>query len=449
MLDASGILSHPQLKHREFFGPQGIPTSPVRVLDGVDEESLDYQAGGLELKQPWSDLNILELGSAFAGPLVGKYFVEYGATCVRIESRRQPDSMRLFGIYPLSEGLPEMEGSPTFAGLNVGKKSAALNLSTAEGLALARRLACEWADVVIDNYVPGILARWGLDHDSLKSERPDLVHVSTSLWGADGPNSNERGYGSQGQALSGHLYLTGWPDRDPVGAFGMISDSVSPRLAAAALAAALLRRRQTNLGCRIDVSQVESTAYMFGAWLLEQQANGVSRSRRGNAVEGLAVHDAFPCLGHERWIAIVADSRHELSTLEELMRIHPRASGDLDKVAGHYPDPRSSTIATWTSGWDVTELAELLQAHDIDAYPVLDHGDLFDDPQLTQRQHFVAYEHHALGRTVAERSGFRITGVEPEEVRSSPAFGQHTHETLSLLGIEASDLPTLDSETLY
>ena len=200
-----------------------------------------------------------------------RYFAEHGATVVRIESRSRPDFLRTYGIGP---GNPcGLEGSDMFDALNVGKLSVTLNLKHPEGVALAKRLV-QWTDAVAENFAPRAMRGFGLDYASMVTEKPDLVMVSSCLQGQTGPHKDYPGFGGQGSALGGYNLLTGWPDREPVGPFGTITDSLAPRFVASALAAGLLYRRRTGQGVHLDVAQVEAAVYSLSPWVLDYDVNG-------------------------------------------------------------------------------------------------------------------------------------------------------------------------------
>src|SRR5206468_197236 len=186
------------------------------------------------------------------------------------------------------------------------KLSVALNLSNPEAVAIARRLALR-VDAVAENFAPGAMAKWGLDYASLVKDRSDLVMISTCLNGQTGPERHYPGFGGQGSALAGFNYLTGWPDREPVGPFGTITDSLSPRFAALLLAAALLHRRRTGQGQHIDLSQVEAGIVCLSESILTYTANGEVLGRLGNRSRHAAPHGVFRCADEdrrERWVAL-------------------------------------------------------------------------------------------------------------------------------------------------
>ena len=201
-------------------------------------------------------MTLLEFGGGAAGPVATRYFADHGATVIRVESKQRPDFLRILKLTPNTPG--GIDSSEHFAVLNANKLSVALNLSKPEGVAVARRLALR-ADCIAENFAPGAMAKWGLDYATLVRDRPDLVMISTCLNGQTGPQRFYPGFGGQGSALSGFNHFTGWPDREPLGPYGTITDSLSPRFAALLLAAALLHRQRTGQGQHIDLAQVEGT----------------------------------------------------------------------------------------------------------------------------------------------------------------------------------------------
>src|SRR5262249_23919675 len=195
----------------------------------------------------------IEFGSGAAGPIATRYFVENGATVLRVESKTRPDFLRAYSmaVPPTAAGAAtddthKLERSIMYDGLNVGKENVALNLKKPEAIVLVKRLVTEWCDAVAENYAPKAMKGFGLDYEALSAIKPDLVLISACLNGQNGPHKDYPGFGGQGSALGGYNALTGWPDREPVGPYGTITDSLAPRFVAAALAAGLLYHRRTG-----------------------------------------------------------------------------------------------------------------------------------------------------------------------------------------------------------
>lgn len=384
-------------------------------------------------RKAFAGVHILEFGAGAAGPIATRYFSEHGAIVLRIESRTRPDFLRAMALA-VPSNPHGLEGSPLYDGLNVGKRSLALNLKQPASIALVKRLVVEWADVVAENYAPKAMKKFGLDYETLAAIKPDLVMISACLNGQNGPHKDYPGFGGQGSALAGYNALTGWPDREPVGPYGTITDSLAPRYVASALAAGLHYRRRTGKGVYLDVSQVESAIYSLSPWLLDYELDGELRLRDGNNHRDATLHGAFACapeLGldgssiDDRWIAIACWTDDELARLTE--------------IAG-------SDVEAWTRTRTRTEIAETLQAAGIEAIPVSDFGDLHDDPQLAHREHFATQTHPLLGAGLYERNGFRLAACDSGYDRSSPTLGQDTEWALAeVLGISAEEIETLRS----
>jgi crotonobetainyl-CoA:carnitine CoA-transferase CaiB-like acyl-CoA transferase len=375
----------------------------------------------------WAGTTIVEFGSGAAGPIATRFFAEHGATVIRVESAHRPDFLRAYALGPKNpHGL---DGAPMFDALNPGKLSIALDLKSPEGREIAFALV-DRADAVTENFAPRAMAGLGLDYDTLAERRPDVVMLSACLNGQTGPHRDYPGFGGQGAALAGFNFLTGWPDREPIGPYGTITDSLAPRFAAATLAAALLYRRRTGRGCYLDLSQVEAGTWALGPWLLRYATAGTVVERRGNRHEWACPHGVFPCAGDDRWVAIAAWTNDEWTRLAGLIDLEdpslssaPRRQARADEV--------EAAVAAWTSSRDATEVAERLQALGIEAVPVQDFGDCAGDPQLAHRGHFEDLEHPRLGPGHYERNGFRLSEAPSGYGRASPLLGQHTHQVLA------------------
>jgi len=456
------ILASEQLRSRNFFGPYAdIADFPVtfvqaRDRDGVvepvrprtdavfarsplsDNEKRAKNGDGDD-ESAWAGTNILEFGSGAAGPIASRYFAEHGATVIKLESRSRPDFLRTYSKHGLDH-------ADMFDALNAGKLGLTLNLKHPRGLELAKRLVNEWADAVTENFAPKAMKSFGLDYDTLSADKPDLVMLSACLLGQTGPHRNYPGFGSQGSALSGFTFLTGWPDREPVGPFATITDSLAPRFAATALAAGLLYRRRTGRGVYLDLSQVEAAAWSLSPWLVEYAVNGVIRGRDGNRSDRAVPHGAFPCAGDDRWVAVAAWDDEQWGDLAALIGVDdPKLAtleGRLERV-----EEVEAAVAEWTRTRAADDIAEQLQSMGIEAVPVQDFADVFNDPQLAARGHFVEHEHPKMGRGSYEHSGFRLSHAPSGHKAASPILGQHTEHVLGdILGLSAREREALAAD---
>jgi crotonobetainyl-CoA:carnitine CoA-transferase CaiB-like acyl-CoA transferase len=455
-----------QLTHRHFFSKLGeIEKFPTRFAlavspnDEVEPPAARRPAPHLEdarraavpawpaLPVPrsgqrgaWEGAKIVEFGSGAAGPIATRYFAEHGATVVKIESRSRPDFLRVYALGP--QNPHGLEGSALFNALNVGKRSITLNLKHKDGVALAKRLMF-WADGVLENFAPKAMKGFGLDYATLSAEKPDLVMVSSCLNGQTGPHKDYPGFGGQGSALSGMNFLTGWPDREPVGPYGTITDSLSPRFGATALAAGILYRRRTGKGVHLDVSQVESALFSLSAWLLDYTVNGHVEMRMGNRSLRAAPHGAFPCQGDDRWVAIACWSDAEWARFAELLGVRDASlassAARLSRV-----DEVEALVSKWTRERTREAVCGALQAAGIEAVPVQDFGDLHADPQLAHRGHWVELPHPVLGKALYERNGFRLSDAASGYPSATPVLGQHNDSVLrDLLGLSAAECERL------
>ena len=389
-------------------------------------------------------IRILELGAGAAGPVATRYFADHGATVVKVESATRPDFMRL--VQFRRDDPRGLDAQPLYVLMNPNKKNVSINLSRPEGVELVLRLV-DWADVVAENFSPRAMAKWGLDYASLRRRKPELVMVSSCLFGQTGPQRDYPGFGGQGAALAGFNHLTGWPDRAAVGPHGTITDSLSPRYVACLLTAALLHRERTGEGQYLDVSQVETGVYSLSEMIVRCSASGEVMERAGNRCEGAAPHGIYPCRGDDRWIAIAVFSDVEWRLLRRQLGNPPFGQDPRFATAAgrlEHEDELDGFLARATRDHDALELAERLQRAGVEAGAVQDVGDLNRDPQLEHRGHFRELEHEHLGPLRFEHYAIRVAGAPPELRTPGPHLGEHTREVLGqLLGLPDAEIDRL------
>src|SRR5215831_9866852 len=467
------IYASTQLAARNFFGPIGdvarFPRSFV-ILSSRDGEAAPAGArapapdlgttsvapqarkpapdAGLATRRggeaAWEGTNIVEFGSGAAGPIATRYFVEHGATVLRVESRSRPDFLRVYALAP--DNPHGLEGAPMFDGLNVAKRSVTLNLKHPEGVDIAKRIVGDWADAVVENFAPRAMRSFGLDYATLAAIKPELVMVSSCLQGQTGPHRDYPGFGGQGAALSGFNWLTGWPDREPVGPYGTITDSLAPRFVASALASGLLYRRRTGRGVYFDLAQVEAGSYSLSPWLLDYELDGIIGSRMGNRSTRAVPHGAFACRGDDRWVAIACWTDDEWARLSGILGFDDLSLATLDARLDRI-DEVEAAVEAWTSTRPREEVADLLQAAHIEAVPVQDFADVHDDPQVRHREHFVPLTHPYMGDGLYERTGSRLGNLPHGYDRSGPTLGQDNDWVLGdLLGLSPEECKRLEAD---
>jgi len=386
---------------------------------------------------------------AAAGPIATKTLADHGATVVRVESRAHPDSVRLGS--PFAGGTPGINRSGFFADFNSSKYDLALNLKRPEAYEVAKRLIL-WADVVVESFTPRVMAGWRLSYQDIVHFKPDVIMLSSCMQGQTGPFADYPGFGSQGAALAGFHYLTGWTDRIPAGPKGAYTDGIAPRYSVAAILAALDYRDRTGLGQHIDLAQVEAGIQFLGAELLDYTANGRIAERRANRSGNTAPHGSFPCQGEDRWITIVVETDDQWTALCRVMG-DPAWAADarfrtlLGRLA--HEDELETRIAEWTSGKEAFAAVEALQAAGVPAGVVQKASDLFDDPQLAHRQHFRPLDHAEMG-TVAYNGPAHELSETPAVLRwAAPLLGEHTEYVLKeLLGYSDAEVEALAAQDL-
>jgi benzylsuccinate CoA-transferase BbsF subunit len=290
---------------------------------------------------------------------------------------------------------------------------------------------------------------FGLDYASLVKDKRDLVMISSCLQGQTGPHRDYPGFGGQGSALGGYNILTGWPDREPIGPYGTITDSLAPRFVATALAAGLLYRRRTGKGVYLDVSQVEAAVYSLSPWIADFSANNNIYVRQGNRSVRFAPHGAFPCAGEDRWVAIACSDDGDWSKLAGVFGIDGADAGLYGSFGSRQEsaDEVEKMISAWTSERDAGDVASALQQVGVEAVPVSDLADAFDDEQLRHRGHFVKLVHPLTGECFYERNGFRLSDAEAGYSRTSPLLGEHNEYVLGeILGVGSAEMKRLSEE---
>jgi len=386
--------------------------------------------------QPLAGLKVADFSWVYAGPAITRNLSDYGATVVRIETSQRVEALRT--QPPYWQGEIGLERSLNYGNVNTNKLGLDLNLALPEGRALAEQLI-RWADVVVENYTPRVLRAFGLDWAHVHALNPRAVMLSSCLSGQTGPLADLTGYGTMGAAIAGFGYLTGWPDRPPAGAFGAYSDYTSPRLATAALLAALMHQRETGAGQYIDVSQSEASMLFLTEVALDHACNGFVTSPQGNRHCVHAPSGVYPTLGDGRWVALAATDQTQWHAL---CRVAGTQWADDVRYATpaarrQHADPLDADIARWSAAADADALVAALIAADVPAHIVSTSADLFADPQLAHRGHFITLNHPQMGPTPWENAR-AILSRTPADVHSTgPMYGEHNQLVLSeLLGLD-------------
>jgi benzylsuccinate CoA-transferase BbsF subunit len=296
-----------------------------------------------------------------------------------------------------------------------------------------------------------------LDYASLRSIKPDLIMISTCLNGQTGPQCDYPGFGGQGSAIAGFNHLTGWPDRAPLGPYGTITDSLSPRFVALLVASALLHRQRTGEGQYIDLSQVEGGVVCLTEAVLTHSACGETLGRAGNRSRHAAPHGAFRGAPRQddddRWVVIAVHDDDDWLRFRAVMGDPPWSHDERFATTSgrlRHVDELEASVAAWTRDRTAEDVARLLQEAGVEAGVVSNFEDLMHDPQLAHRRHFREVDHPVLGRHLCETNAIRFSHSAEEIRRPAPRLGEHNELVYrELLGMSADEYAQLAADGAF
>jgi benzylsuccinate CoA-transferase BbsF subunit len=388
--------------------------------------------------QALDGVKIVEFGSYAAGPHVGKMLANFGATVVHVESMSRPDGFRM-QYPPYKDGTPGMNAGGCFAYFNDSKYGVTVDLKNKEGIRLAKRLA-DWSDVVIENMRPGVIDRLGLGYAELRKSNPGVILLSTCNMGQTGPRADTPGFGSQLSALAGMCGLTGERDGPPMLLYGPYIDFIASTLGAAAVLAALERRRRTGKGAYLDVSQYECGLLFLAGPLLEYQTSGKIAERAGNDDPHAAPHGAYRCRG-EGWLALSCWSDEEYARLCTAIG---RPDMGCDPRLATFADRKSSAgmvndaLGDWARDCDAHQAAQLLQRAGVHAHAVNTVAELFTDSQLVSRRLWRRRRHPILGDQAYCFPAFDLSETPGDITAAGPMLGADNERVFrDFLGLSA------------
>lgn len=392
-------------------------------------------------------LRVVEFTAGMAGPWIGRFMAWAGAEVIKIESRGFPDVTRLY-IAPSEPELGVQDAlSPWFTDWNAGKRFVALDLTKPDAVALAKDLVAR-ADIVVENFSHGVLAKLGLDYDNLKTVNPRLIMLSSTGYGATGPYHRYVTWGPNIEALSGMVRSAGYAHRDGAVTQYAYPDPLSAVHGMVAILAAVEHRRRSGAGQHIDMSQYEATVSAMGAAVMELLANGREPERRGNRLPGVHPIGIYRCRGEDRWCAIACEDEQEWAALAKLLGLDREESGAQfataeTRVAN--ADELDRRIEAHTSTRDAYGLMHALQKAGVPAAAVQDVDDqLHRDPQLAARGFFEELDHKKKGKVVAPGIPLGMTATPGATPGTGSSVGEdNAYVFKELLGVDAGDYDRL------
>ena len=396
---------------------------------------------GSEGKGPLAGFRGLVLTQAWAGTYATQLLAFLGADVIQLETRGRLDSWR--GTYqtPIPAALADVPTAshawncnPLYNSVNLNKRCITVDLANPDGVAIFKGLLPK-VDFVAENFSPRVMGKLGLDYDTLRAIKPDLVMASLSAYGGIGPWRNVPGIGGTIEPSSGMSALLGYEGEQPQNSGQMYPDPVAGICAFAAIATALLHRDRTGAGQFIDLSMQEANFTFIGDAWLEYQTTGNVRGAQGNRHPKHAPHGMYPCAGDDQWIAIAAESDAQFQTIAAVLGL-PTTGFDTALERKAREAELDTAIAAKTRARGKTPLAADLAERGVPAAAVVDAAEVADDANLRARGHMVLVRHPEAGPAWQSGCPVKFSGTPVAVDRHAPLQGEHSFEVFrDLLGM--------------
>jgi formyl-CoA transferase len=383
-------------------------------------------------------LRVVELGQLLAGPFCGQLLGDMGADVIKVEPPGAGDPMRLWGLG---------EEKVQWEVIARNKRSVSANLRIPEGQALVRKLIAK-ADIVIENFKPGTMEKWGMAPDALLAENPGLIIARMSGYGQTGPYSDRAGFGGIGEAMGGWRYIVGEPDRPPSRMGISIGDTLTATYGCIGVLAALHVREKTGKGQVIDAALYESVLQVMEGLVPEYDHGGFIRERSGSILTGIAPSNVYRCSDGEYMIGANKDSLWQ--RLAEAMG-RPELGSDpryaTHIARGHNQRELDDLINAWTRTLTVSELDAMMSEYSIPAGRVYRAPEMLEDPHFKAREAIVEVETERFGKLKMQNAFPKLSATPSSVRRAAPSVvGQHNAEIYGqLLGLGEAELAELST----
>ena len=392
--------------------------------------------------RPLDGVKVLEMGQLLAGPFASCLLGYFGAEIVKIETPHRGDPIRNWRVVENGTSL-------WWRSLARNKKCITVNLREQRGRDLAQRLA-DQSDVLIENFRPGTMEKWGLGPDDLKKTNPNLIYARISGFGQSGPYAHRPGYASVCEGIGGLRYLNGFPGEPPVRMNLSLGDSLAGLHAAFGILLGLLHRHHTQdaAGQVVDVALYESVFNMLESVVPEYDHSDVIREPSGTTLTGIVPTNTYRC----------ADGKHVIiggngdSIFQRLMRTvgrpdmadDPKLADNLGRVA--HEKPIDDAISTWTNSLDSKQVLSALEEAAVPSGPIYNAADMFGDPQFNARGLFESVEYDGKSLKIPALAP-KLTETPGRTDWAGPQIGAHTDEVLeSMLGMDKSEIEALRAD---
>jgi formyl-CoA transferase len=390
---------------------------------------------------PLDDVRVIEMGQLLAGPFCGQLLGDFGAEIIKVEDPATGDPMRQWGRekpYGISLWWPVVARN---------KKSVTANLRTNEGQDLIKQLVAS-ADVLIENFRPGTLEKWGLSPDELWAINPRLIITRVSGYGQTGPYASQAGYGAIGEAMGGIRYVTGDPNSPPARAGVSLGDSLAATFAALGTLVALHNVGRTGKGQVVDSAIYEAVLALMESLLPEWQIAGYQRERTGTVLPNVSPSNVYPTLDGEM-ILIAGNGDNVFNRLAAVMG-QPELSNDerygSHSARGAHMEELDLIIAKWSVGFTGDDLLKILSDGGVPAGRIFRAKDMFADPHFAARDAIVRLAHPELGEFAMQNVFPRLSDTPGSVRHVGPKLGEHNKEIYQgVLGLDDDIMSTLQS----
>ena len=418
--------------------------------------------------RPLENIRVVDLSRVFAMPFAGANLADLGAEVIKIDTCQaqfMETTRTITGPFPDNQpGELWWEQGGTFQTLNRGKRSLTLDLRSDEAQAILKELVSV-SDIVLENFTPRVMARFGLDYASLRAVKPDLIMVSNTGYGHSGPWSNFGAMASALEPTHGTGAFMGYLEDDGSGSLrhgvepnkvgNSYTDFLATWTALVSIMAALLHRSGTGRGTWIDLAMYQAGASFVGEGLLAYSYNGERARRMGNRHSSMAPHGCFPCLGEDRWVTIaVRDDEDWLAFCHAIRTPELSADSRFDTISGRlsHQDELDLVVSNWTRQLTSYEVMEILQGGGVPAGPVLTAGQALSDPHFGHRGFFEKIAHPpgtGLGEKEYIGRGWKFSASRAEIGGPAPLLGEsNDYALLELLGLTEDQISALGVENI-
>jgi crotonobetainyl-CoA:carnitine CoA-transferase CaiB-like acyl-CoA transferase len=387
-------------------------------------------------------LVVLDLGTRIGAPFAATLLAELGADVIKVEHPRTGDFMRTIGPFT------EDGASVWWSVEGRGKRSITLDLSKPRGQELLRRLV-EHADVLVENFQPGTMERWGIGADELRAVNPRLVVARVSVYGQDGPYRDRPGLDRNGIAMGGLLHITGYPDEPPVRPGVIVADYLAALFNTIGILAAVLERARSGEGQTIDVALYESVLRIMEWTVAAYDKLGIVRERAGNRLPNSAPLDNY-ATADGAYVCVVAAGDGLFPRLCRAMAredlLDDERFSSLDARARN-ADAINGVVAEWCGARTLDEIERILIAHDVPVSAVYPVDRIVADPHVRARGSLVIVEDETIGPVLQQGPIPRMDRTPAVVPRPAPALGEHNPQIYGeLLGLSAGELDVLRSD---